>query len=215
MAVACIHCNNMLPNPQTDLKLTTPEIRGTSIKLPWFALQVRVRYEEGVADHLEGKGYELFLPLYKCRKRWSDRVKEVEAPLFPGYLFCRLNPQDRLPILKTPGMIQIVGSNRIPTAVDEEEIRAIQAMVASGIPNHPWPFLATGDRVRIESGPLNGLEGILVEFKGNHRLVLSVTLLQRSVAVEIDSAFVSSMRSCSGPRVEREASQGRAVPLAV
>jgi transcription antitermination factor NusG len=112
-------------------------------------------------------------------------------------------------------MIQIVGSNRIPTAVDEYEIQAIQAMVASGIPNQPWPFLATGDRVRIESGPLIGLEGILVEFKGNHRLVLSVTLLQRSVAVEIDSAFVSSLRSCSRLHPEREASQVRAVPLAV
>jgi transcription antitermination factor NusG len=198
------------------LKLAQTEgVKGLSVEFPWFALQVRARYEQGVADHLDGKGYELFLPLYKCRKRWSDRVKEVEAPLFPGYLFCRLNPQDRLPILKTPGVIQVVGSNRTPTAVDEHEIQAIQAMVASGIPNQPWPFLATGDRVRIESGPLSGLEGILVEFKGNHRLVLSVTLLQRSVAVEIDSAFVTSLRSSAGPRVDRAASQVRAVPLAV
>jgi transcription antitermination factor NusG len=197
-------------------KLTMPqEAESATGKLPWFALQVRARYEQGVADHLDGKGYELFLPLYKCRKRWSDRIKEVEAPLFPGYLFCRLNPQDRLPILKTPGVIQVVGSNRTPTAVDEHEIEAIQAMVASGIPNQPWPFLAAGDRVRIESGPLSGLEGILIEFKGNHRLVLSVTLLQRSVAVEIDSAFVASLRSSSAARGERAASEVRAVALAV
>lgn len=206
----------MLPTLHTDLRLATSQgVEGDSVKLPWFALQVRARHEQGVAGHLEGKGYELFLPLYKCRKRWSDRVKEVEAPLFPGYLFCRLNPQDRLPILKSPGMIQIVGSNRIPTAVDEHEIQAIRAMVASGIPNQPWPFLAAGDRVRIESGPLRGLEGILVEFKGNHRLVLSVTLLQRSVAVEIDSAFVTSLRSSPVPRPERSASQVRTVQLAV
>jgi transcription antitermination factor NusG len=216
MAVACTNSEKMIPNFKLDLNLTQPQRSvGESNKLPWFALQVRARYEQGVADHLDGKGYELFLPLYKCRKRWSDRVKEVEAPLFPGYLFCRLNPQDRLPILKTPGVIQVVGSNRTPTAVDEHEIQAIQAMVASGIPNQPWPFLAMGDRVRIESGPLSGLEGILVEFKGNHRLVLSVTLLQRSVAVEIDSAFVASLRSSSGPRLERATSQVRAVPLAV
>jgi transcription antitermination factor NusG len=216
VAVAWAYWVKMLPSFQTNLKLAAPqEVEGASVKFPWFALQVRARHEQGVADHLVGKGYELFLPLYKCRKRWSDRVKEVEAPLFPGYLFCRLNPHDRLPILKTPAMIQIVGSNRIPTAVDEYEIQAIQAMVASGIPNQPWPFLATGDRVRIESGPLIGLEGILVEFKGNHRLVLSVTLLQRSVAVEIDSAFVSSLRSCSRLHPEKEASQVRAVPLAV
>jgi transcription antitermination factor NusG len=191
------------------------EPEGRSTKLPWFALQVRSRHEQGVADHLDGKGYELFLPLYKCRKRWSDRVKEVEAPLFPGYLFCRLNPQDRLPILKTPGVIQVVGSNRTPIAVDQHEIEAIQAMVASGIPNQPWPFLAMGDRVRIESGPLSGLEGILVEFKGNHRLVLSVTLLQRSVAVEIDSAFVASLRSFGASRLEKAPSRVRAVPVAV
>jgi len=112
-------------------------------------------------------------------------------------------------------VIQVVGSNRTPIPVDEHEIDAIQAMVASGIPNQPWPFLAMGDRVRIESGPLSGLEGILVEFKGNHRLVLSVTLLQRSVAVEIDSAFVASLRSSAAPRLERSALRVRAVPVAV
>jgi transcription antitermination factor NusG len=216
VAVACTNREKLDQFFQSELKTTRPAgIEGSAIKFPWFALQVRARYEQGVADHLNGKGYELFLPIHKCRKRWSDRVKEVEAPLFPGYLFCRLNPQDRLPILKTPGVIQVVGSNRTPTAVDEHEIQAIQAMVASGIPNQPWPFLATGDRVRIESGPLSGLEGILIEFKGNHRLVLSVTLLQRSVAVEIDSAFVASLRSSSGPRPERVVSRIREVPVAV
>jgi transcription antitermination factor NusG len=216
VAVACTHGEKLIPNPEHGLTAeTTPEVRASFDQLPWFALQVRARYEQSAADHLDGKGYEWFLPLYKCRKRWSDRIKEVESPLFPGYLFCRLNPQDRLPILKTPGVIQIVGSNRVPIAVDENEILGIQRMIASGIPNQPWPFLAAGDRVRIESGPLSGLEGILVEFKGNHRLVLSVSLLQRSVAVEIDSAFVSSLRSSSKPQPERATSQARAIPLAV
>jgi transcription antitermination factor NusG len=216
MAVACIYGEQLTANSQMDLVTENLQrAEGQLIQLPWYALQVRARFEQGVADHLDGKGYEWFLPLYKCRKRWSDRIKEVEAPLFPGYLFCRINLQDRLPILKTPGVIQIVGSNRTPIAVDEVEVQAIQRMVASGIPNQPWPFLAAGDRVRIESGPLCGLEGILVEFKGNHRLVLSVTLLQRSVAVEIDSAFVSSLRTSSRPGLERAASQVRAIPLAV
>jgi transcription antitermination factor NusG len=88
--------------------------------------------------------------------------------------------------------MQIVGVNRIPVAVDESEINAIQTLVAAGVPNQPWPFLQVGQRVRIESGSLCGLEGILMDFKGSHRLVLSITLLQRSVAVEIDSAFVTS-----------------------
>src|SRR5271168_2285107 len=160
---------------------------------PWFALQVRTRYEAGVADQLSRQGYDRFLPLYKLRKRWSDRIKEVDAPLFPGYLFCRFNPQDRLPILKTPGVIQIVGFKTGPAVVDEAEIRSIQTLVAAGVPHQPWPFLAAGDRVRIESGPLLGLEGILTEVRRSHRLVLSVTLLQRSVAVEIDSALVTAI----------------------
>lgn len=168
--------------------------------LPWFALQVRTRHERCVADYLAGKGYEWFLPLYKCRKRWSDRVKEVETPLFPGYLFCRLDPQERLPILKTPGVIQIVGSNRSLVPVDESEIVAIQRIVASGLPNRPWPFLHTGDTVQIQCGPLRGLQGVLVSFKGNCRLVLSLTLLQRSVAVEIDSAFVTVSQVASKQR---------------
>ncbi len=216
MAVAYTNGEKLIPTPQFELNLAErsgPE--DMLAEFPWFALQVKARHEANVADHLQGKGYEWFLPLYKVRKRWSDRIKEVEAPLFPGYLFCRLNPQNRLPILKTPGVIQIVGNSRAPVAVDRAEIEAIQRMVESGIPNHPWPFLETGDRVRIESGPLSGLEGILAEFKGNHRLVLSVTLLQRSVAVEIDSAFVSSLRSASAVRLKRFSSEVRAIPVAV
>lgn len=161
----------------------------------WFALQVRTRHEAGVAGFLEGKGYEFFLPLVASTKRWSDRVKKIENPLFPGYLFCRFDPQQRLPILKTPGVIQIVGYNRNPVPVDESQISGIQALVASGLPSQPWPFLTVGQRVRIESGALRGYEGLLVEFKGNRRLVLSISLLHRSVAVEIDSAAVSAVRS--------------------
>jgi transcription antitermination factor NusG len=175
---------------------------------PWFALQVRTRHEAGVAEQLSGQGYERFLPLCKLRKRWSDRIKEVDAPLFPGYLFCRFNPHDRLPILKTPGVMQIVGFNNGPTAVDEIEIRSIQTLVAASVPYQPWPFLTAGDRVRIESGPLLGLEGILTDVRRSHRLVLSVTLLQRSVAVEIDSALVTAV-SPSRPR-QPETSRPRA-----
>src|SRR5579864_3357935 len=164
-------------------------------RFPWFALQVRMRHEVFVTDHLKGKGYEWFLPLYKSRKRWSDRVKESDLPLFPGYLFCRCNPQDRLPILKTPGVTQIVGYNHVPVAVDEKEIEAIRTLVASGMPNFPCAYLEIGSRVRIEGGALRGIEGILIELKGKRRLVLSVTLLQRSVAVEIDSDAVSAVHS--------------------
>jgi len=188
----------------------------TNIQYQWFALQVRTRHEHGVATHLDGIGYELFLPLYKCRKRWSDRIKEASVPLFPGYLFCRFDPLDRLPILKTPGVIKIVGYDRQPIPVDETEISSLQRLGTSGMPNRPWPFLEVGDPVKIESGPLRGLEGKIVEFKGTHRLILSVTLLQRSVAVEIDSAFVESLRSSSASRYqEKTYGQARSLQLVV
>lgn len=160
---------------------------------PWFAVQTRSRYENLAAKQLNGRGYEVFLPFYQCRRRWSDRMQEFEVPLFPGYLFCRFNLQDRLPILTTPGVIQIVGIGKTPMPVDEEEITALQTAVRTGIPRHPWPFLKVGQRVRVEAGPLSGLEGVLLNFKGRYRLVLSVSLLQRSVAVEVDSSWVTSV----------------------
>jgi transcription antitermination factor NusG len=95
------------------------------LELPWFALHVRSRFEVSVASHLYGKGYECFLPTFKSRRRWSDRVKEIEAPLFPGYLFCRFNVLDRFPIVTTPGLIQIVGFNRAPVPVTESEGRTV------------------------------------------------------------------------------------------
>jgi transcription antitermination factor NusG len=197
----------------TDFGRNRSEVSSEPDPVSWFALQVRGRQEFNISENLGSNGYEWFLPLYKCSKRWSDRIKQVDSPLFPGYVFCRFNPLDRLPILKIPGVIQIVGFNRQLVAVDEDEIRAIQALVASGIPNHPCPYLEVGDKVRIESGPLRGLEGLLVEFQGNHQLVLSVTLLQRSVAVKIDSASVSSVRAPVASRAEKEYAKPRGMRL--
>jgi len=170
--------------------------------LPWFAVRVRTKHENSVARLLAGKGYEFFLPTQVCRRHRSDRIKNVETPLFPGYLFCRFDPLYRLPILKTPGVIEVAGYNRVPVPIEESELAPIRSLVSAGLPNHPWPFLAVGDRVRITAGALKGHEGFLVGFKGGYRLVLSVTLLQRAVAVEIDSASVESSQSRSTTRVE-------------
>jgi transcription antitermination factor NusG len=159
-------------------------------RLPWFAIQARSRYENVVAAFLSGKGYEWFLPTYWCRRRWSDRIKKVELPLFPGYLFCRFNPQDRLPILQTPGLVSIVGIGKNPVPVEEVEIQAVRMLVTAGLSHQPWPFVRVGQRVRIEHGALCGLEGILQSFRGCHRIVVSVSLLQRSVAAEIDAAWI-------------------------
>lgn len=188
-----------------------PEARA----FPWFALQVRTQHERGVAEFLRGGGFDWFLPLYKCRKRWSDRVKEVEVPLFPGYLFCRFNPLDRLPVLKTPGVIQIVGYNRQPVAIDEAEIGAIRTLVGSGMASQPWPYLHVGDRVQIESGPLQGMSGILTNFKGKHRLIVSISLLQRAVAVEIDAALVTPHTATAEQREARAFAQQHPMPVAI
>ena len=161
----------------------------------WFALQVRSQHEKTVASTLREKGYEEFLPLCQIKRRWSDRVKRLEAPLFPGYVFCRFDVQKRLPILVTPGVRFIVGVGKIPFPIDNSEIAALQSIVKSGLPAEPWPFLKIGQRVRIEQGSLEGIEGILLTPKSSYRLVVSVTLLQRSVAVEVDRDWVIPVSS--------------------
>lgn len=172
--------------------------------LPWFALQVWTRKERGVTAHLEGQGYECFLPLYKSQRQWSDRLKEVDQPLFPGYLFCRFDFQNRRPLVITPGVIRIVGMSDRPMQVEDHEIEAIQVALASGLPSQPWPYLEVGERVRVNYGSLSGLEGILTSFKGTHRVVLSVSLLQRSVAMEVDLAWVSAVRELPRQESSRE-----------
>jgi transcription antitermination factor NusG len=141
---------------------------------------------------LENAGYECFLPISKYMRRWSDRMKEVEVPLFPGYLFCRMNPHNRLPVLMTPGVMQIVGVGKTPIPVAEEEIAAIQRVGKSGLSTMPWPYLEVGHVARIEDGPLRGMTGIVVKIKSGLKLVLSVNLLQRSVAVEIDRSWIGA-----------------------
>lgn len=173
-----------------------------NISCPWYAVRVKSRHENTVASHLHARGYQAFLPLYKSRNRWSDRFKEVELPLFPGYVFCRFNPLNRLPVLTIPGVVYVVGAGGTLLPIDETEIVAIQVAVKSGLPSEPWPFLQIGHRVRIEHGPLCGVEGILLGFRGPQRLVLSVTLLQRSVAVQVDGALVRPLprpREYNGP----------------
>jgi transcription antitermination factor NusG len=161
------------------------------LELPWFAIRVKSRHERIIATALHSKGYDVFLPLYKSRRRWSDRIKTLELPLFPGYLFCRFEIMKRLPVITTPGILHVVGVGKTFIPVDEGEINAIQAVVASRLGVQPWPYLRVGQRVRIDRGPLNGVEGILLAVKNTHRLVISVTLLQRSVAVEVDEQWAS------------------------
>jgi transcription antitermination factor NusG len=161
----------------------------------WFALQVRSRWEGTTAGLLRGKGLETLLPTYTTKRKWSDRFKVVEAPLFPGYVFCRFDVHNRLPVLITPGVISVVGRGKTPIAVDDKEILSIQAAIGSGIQMEPWPYLEIGERVRVKDDVLDGMEGILTNFRGSDRVIISVTLLRRSVALEIDRSRISPLGS--------------------
>ena len=157
----------------------------TNRLLSWFALAVKPRFDKAVARTLEAKGYETFTPLYRNRHRPGTRSRDTELPLFPGYVFCRLDIARRLPILTTPGVTQVLGAGNVPICIPDVEIASLQTAVRAHFDVQPFPFVQTGQRVRIERGPLVGMEGIVMSFKQTLRLVLSITLLQRSVLVEI------------------------------
>jgi transcription antitermination factor NusG len=168
----------------SGMMMNTPQT-----KQPWYALRVKSRFENAVATHLTARGFESFLPMYKSQRRWSDRIREMEVPLFSSYVFCRFDPLNRFPVVSIPGIVNVVSIGKIPTAVDHSEIETIRAAVQSGLHHEPCSYLHVGQKVRIEQGPLNGVEGILLSFKGSQRLVLSITLLQRSMAVQVDEAW--------------------------
>jgi len=123
-------------------------------------------------------------------------------------LFCRFDYTQRRPVVLTQGVLQVVGCGRRPTPIEDSEIQAIQVAVASGVPGQPWPYLEVGERVKIHSGKLSGIEGILVNLKGNHRVVLSVTLLQRSVALEVDLSWVTSLEKRSERKLQQQVVSG-------
>jgi transcription antitermination factor NusG len=152
----------------------------------WFAVAVKPRFDKAVARTLETKGFSTFLPLYTKRHKYAARSKEFELPLFPGYLFCRFNALARLPILTTPGVTQILGVGNQPSPVNESEIISLQAAIRARLRIEPFPFLQVGQKVRIHEGALAGVEGVLVSVKQCLRLIVSITILQRSVLLEID-----------------------------
>jgi transcription antitermination factor NusG len=157
----------------------------------WYALTVKPNHERAAAQALESKALETFVPLFRSRRRWSDRIKELELPLFAGYVFCRFSGTERTRILSTPGVRSVVGFGNRPAAVEDAEIRAVRTLVASGQTLGPWPFLRVGERVRVDAGPLCGVEGILTQVKDAWRVVVSIELLQRSIAAEVDRDALS------------------------
>jgi transcription antitermination factor NusG len=171
--------------------------------LRWFALRVKSRHEKAVASAARNKGFEEFLPLYRWRQTWSDRLKWVEMPLFPGYVFCRLDPEFRLPLLTIPGVLDFVSFGKTPAPLDEQEIASVQAAVRSELVAEPCSFLDSGPRVRLCDGPLAGIEGFLIDVAAQRRVIVSLTILRRSIAVNIEGQWAEPLM------LRAAASQGR------
>ena len=159
----------------------------------WYALYVRSRHEKVVESGLRGKGYAAFSPFYRTKRKRVDRITEIDVPLFPGYVFCHFDSHKRLPILTTPGIVGLVGPRNRPQPVDDLEIASIRTIALSGRPVQPWPFLRSGQRIRLQAGPLMGAEGIFLRVKDEHHLIVSITLLQRSVSVVIETDAVAPL----------------------
>ena len=160
----------------------------------WYALSVKHQHERRAEIALGSKGFEALAPTYRARRQWSDRSKNLDLPLFSGYVFCRFDFAERIAVLDIPSVARIVGFGNGPAPVADAEIAAIKRVVASGLPLRPWPHLKPGDRVRIEHGPLRGVQGILLKEKDSLRLVVGVELLQRSVAVELEPESIVPLR---------------------
>ncbi len=163
----------------------------------WYALTVHHQHERQAERLLRSQGFDTLVPVYRSRRQWSDRVKEIEAPLFSGYVFCRFDAQDRILVEDTPGVVQIVKFNGRPAPLHDWEIEEIRTMVRSGVRLSPWPYLKAGDRVLVERGPLRGLEGVLLREGTESRLGVGVELLQRSIAAEMDPTMVVPLRAAA------------------
>lgn len=169
------------------------EIASSGSEQYWYAVHVRSRHEIKVVERLTQAGKEVFLPTVERQRKWKDRKKTVVFPLFPGYLFVSIarNIDDRLSVLKTQGVVRFLGAiPGEPEPVPEEQIISLKRLVASKVELDPYPYLKEGQRVRVKSGPLAGVEGILVQKKARHMLVLSVDILRQGVCLKIDASEV-------------------------
>jgi transcription antitermination factor NusG len=167
-----------------------PPLLQASSEPRWYAAYTCANREKRVAEQLGLREVEHFLPLYASVRRWKDRKVMLNLPLFPGYVFVRMAMRDHLQVQTVPGVARLVGFDGTPAALRDEEIGALRTSLASGVRAEPHPFLTAGRRVRIKAGPLAGMEGVLLRRKGSLRLVISIDLIQRSLAVDADAGDV-------------------------
>jgi transcription antitermination factor NusG len=186
------------------------EITGRHMdrKSDWYALHTRYQHEKLVAELLALKGFQTFLPTYRTTRQWKDRKKQLSLPLFPGYLFVEDVDEQKVQVLNTPGVCSIISVAGVPSVIASDEIASIRRAVDSVYAVEPHPFLNEGDVVRVKSGPLAGLEGILTGKKGAYRLVISIQMLGRSAAVEIDASDIQRVQP-AGPSVRVSQSQAQ------
>ena len=156
----------------------------------WYALYTAPRHEKRVAQQIEGRGIACFLPLYRSVRRWKDRRKELDLVLFPGYVFLRIASRNRLQVLQIPGAVRLVTFNGQPAPLPEDEIESLRHRLSASGNIEPHPYLRVGRRVRVRSGPFQGLEGIIQRTKDRCRVIFSIDLIMRSIAVEVDTADV-------------------------
>jgi transcription antitermination factor NusG len=160
----------------------------------WYAACVRHQNENRVEDVLLRQGWETLVPRYRCRRQWTDRVKEIEKPLFAGFVFCRFEAGERMRIENIPGVLGVVNFSGVPAEIDASEIESLRTVAQARLALGPWPYLKQGDRVRVERGPLRGLEGSLLRTPEGARLIVSVEMLQRSIACALDPESVVPLR---------------------
>jgi transcription antitermination factor NusG len=162
----------------------------TVAEVQWFAAHTSANHEKRVAQQLESRAVDHFLPVYESVRRWKDRRVRLQLPLFPGYVFVRMALRDRLRVLAVPGVARLVGFDGRPTVVPAEDIEAIRACLAGNRDVQPHPYLRCGQRVRVLSGPLAGFSGVVVRQKNRTRFVVSFDVLERSVSVEVEATEV-------------------------
>ena len=160
----------------------------------WYAAHTRANHEKRLAEQLAERSVEHFLPLYECVRRWKDRRVTLQLPLFPGYILVRLPLRERMRVLQIPGVAKLVGFNGSPAPLPDSEIEALRAKLNRQVRAEPHPYLQAGRRVRVRTGPLEGFEGILVRRKHKYRIVVSIDLIMRSIAAEVDLADVEPAR---------------------
>jgi len=161
-----------------------------SVRTNWYAIRVKANREKVTAQALEGKGFEICLPVYQVESHKTRGVQILRIPVFAGYIFSRFDLSNRLPILTVPGVVNIVGFGTEGQPVDPAEMEAILALVNTDSHVMPHPYLPVGLRIRVQAGPLRGVEGVVVEHRDGKRLIVSVTLLQRSIAVDLDREWL-------------------------